>query len=508
VNRASHSFVYLLASQLATWVVTLAVLVVVPDLTGPDGFGEIGFAAIYMGFFTLAASLGTGTYLTRAIARDSSILGRYVYNAVVLKLVSGVLASVLAVVIAVAIGVDGTKLMLVGLGCVTMVFVIVNEVFVGSLAGLERMGRISVWATVQVYVSSVGGILVLLAGGGVVAFSLVLCFASMIPTIANSRVWRWTAGSRQLDFGVWNALVRGGFPLMILGGLILLYGSIDVPILSVLSSDTEVGWYSLAYRIVGIPLFIATVTTTAVFPSISAHGLAIDGEFTRLTNRSLRLVALLSVPASAGIAVLASRIVDLLYDDRYTSVVPIVQILALTVPFTTMGVALGTALIASDRQSRYLVVAAVAAVLNPIASWFAVQWAMDRYDNGAIGTALVTVGTQVLTFGGMVMLRSKGIMDGWTMWYCGRTVLAAGLMAAMVGALYDLPLLLLCAIGGVVYVVASFLLRTVTPADVRGIARALTGAARSARTSLRPDVACSEVSIPAQLAGEVELSQH
>ena len=39
--------------------------IVVPDLLGPDGFGQIGFAAAYLQLFVIVASLGTAMFLTR-----------------------------------------------------------------------------------------------------------------------------------------------------------------------------------------------------------------------------------------------------------------------------------------------------------------------------------------------------------------------------------------------------------------------------------------------------------
>jgi O-antigen/teichoic acid export membrane protein len=484
VSRAGHNFVYLLLSQLATWSITLVVLVVVPDLLGPDGFGQIGFAAAYIQFFVIGASLGTATFLTREVARDHSILAHYTYNAVTLKILTGIVASVLAVVIAIAIGTEGTKLVLVGLGCFTMLFMIINEVFVGGLAGLQRMGRPALWSTVQMYAASIGGILIIVAGGEVIAYSVVLCLAGLIPLIANGRVvWPWTRGSRHIDVATWKRLVTGGFPLMILSALILLYGTIDVPILAVLSDDATVGWYTLAYRFVGIPVFIANAVMMAVFPMMSAHGIEVNDQFVGLVNRSLRLVMLIAVPASLGIAVLADRIIGLLYDERYADAVPILRILALSIPLTTMGVALGTALIASDRQLRYVVIAAIATVLNPIACWFAIEWAIDRYDNGAIGAAIVTVGTELLITAGALMVKSHGVVDRATTWFFARTVFAAGVMASFLAVFDDLPLAVLCALGLAVYGVISIAVRTLAIDDVRGVSGVFSGALRSARNS-------------------------
>jgi O-antigen/teichoic acid export membrane protein len=477
VNRTAHNLVYLLASQLTTWTVTLFVLVLAPRYLGPDGMGQTGFAIAFIQFFTIAASLGTGIYLTRTVARDDAAIPRLTYNGVCFKVVSGLVASVLAVVVARAIGTTGTNLALVAILCFGLVMTVVNEVFVGTLAGLQRMGRPAMWSTVQVVASSVVGLVVLAAGGGPMLWTAVGVVSLAIPLIANGRVvWPWTAGARAIDLATWRQLIRGGFPLMVFGALTTLYGTIDIPILSQLAGDDAVGIYTLAIRFVGIPGFIAGVAMTAFFPAFSALGVAPSKEFARLVNRAMRLVVVVSLPAVAGLTVLAEPIIDLLYDDRFAGAVPVMQLLALGIPLTTLGVVLGTALLASDRQNGAIAVAGLAALLNPLAVWLVIDWSIERYDNGAIGAAVATLGTELFVIAGALVLKSPGVMDRDTVWYFARAAAAAGAMAAVLALTAARPLALRGAVGAAAYGAASFAVGTLRPAHVRYAMRTLTGA--------------------------------
>jgi hypothetical protein len=141
------------------------------------------------------------------------------------------------------------------------------------------------------------------------------------------------------------------------------------------------------------------------------------------------------------------------------------------------------ALIASDRQVRYVVIAAIATVVNPVACWFAIEWSIDRFDNGAIGAAIVTVGTELLIVGGALLVRSPGVVDRATTWYCARTAFAAGLMAVFLEVFDNLPLAVLCALGLMVYGAVSIVVRTLAIDDVRGVSGLFSGALRSARNS-------------------------
>jgi hypothetical protein len=80
---------------------------------------------------------------------------------------------------------------------------------------------------------------------------------------------------------------------------------------------------------------------------------------------------------------------------------------------------------------------------------------MDAFDNGAIGAAIVTVGTELFIMTGALLLRPRGVMDRKTVIASGR-YLAAGL--ALVPTLLlaeDLPLGIKVMLGVVCYLAAS-----------------------------------------------------
>jgi O-antigen/teichoic acid export membrane protein len=407
-----------------------------------------------------------------------------VYSSVAFKAVLATVLSVAAVVLAWAIGTTGDALTLVAIGCVGMIFTVINEVFVGSMAGLEWMGRPALWSTVQIWVGSAVGIAVLLAGGGVIAYGIAFSASLAIPMLANGRVaWHWTTGTRKFDWAVVRRVLVGGAPLMVVSALTLVYGTINVPILTRIAGETTTGWFTLAVRFVGIPVFIVTAATTAFFPSLSAHGVAQSAGFARLVNRAIRLVVVITVPAAAGLAVIASDLIELLYGARFAESVPIIQIMSIHIPVMAIDVILAIALIASDRQNQYLVVAGVAALISPIAGVVAINWSIDRFDNGAIGVAIVAVGTEVLILVGALLLRAKGVMDRATTWVCLRCLLAGAAMAAVVWAMGEWPLAVRIVAGGIVYALASLALGTVTMADARHGAAIVSSAVARIRRS-------------------------
>ena len=184
VNVIGRNIVWLVLNQLSTWAIALIVLIVVPDILDPAGFGVLNFALSYVAFFALVAGLGTSMYLVKEVARDHSIVGPWTYNAVIMKIVSVAVLSVVALVLAVALGNHGETLLLIAICCAGMLFSVVTEVLASALGGMERMVRAAIWLTVQVYFSAGVGILVVLLGWGVTAYAIVLAVATVIPMTA------------------------------------------------------------------------------------------------------------------------------------------------------------------------------------------------------------------------------------------------------------------------------------------------------------------------------------
>jgi O-antigen/teichoic acid export membrane protein len=481
----------LLVSQAATWIISLIVLAVAPDYLGDDGFGKLTYATAFVAFFILAAEMGTPTYMTKEVARDHSIVGSYVFNTFVLKIVWSLVLSVVAIALARLLGNTGDVLALIAIGCFGMLCTVLNDVLAAALGGMERMAKPAAFFTIQIYVGSIGGLIVLFLGGGLILYSIVYALAGLIPVVANSvLLWPRVRGHLHIDVNVWRVVAVGGLPLMVLVVFNRIYGTIDIPILKQIAGEETVGWYGVAYRWASIPIFISTAVMTAFFPQFSAHGAAETAEFGRLVNRAIRLVMFVSIPSAVGIALVAGDLVALFYDgNTYDPSIVLIQILAIHIPIAAVDTILAMALIATDRQHRYIYVAGMAAVLNPIACVIAINATMSAYDNGAIGAAIVTVGTELFILVGALLLRPPGVMDRATVIAAARFTAAGVVMVPALLLADDLPLGIKVVVGVVSYLAASVAFGAISVTDLQRAVREVFETVGSLRGRTTPAVA-------------------
>ena len=462
------NIVWLFLSQIATWLISVVLLVIVPDRFGDENYGKISFAIAFMGFFTLIGMLGTYSFLVRSIARDRSTVGPYIFNAILLKISLTIVLAAAALGAARAFGYSSETMTLLAIGCGVMLCSLLTDTLLAGLAGMERMGRPAMWSVVQIYVAGAAGLIVVLNGGGVVAYAAAGAMAGLIPVAANTiLLWPHLRGHLRVDFRLWKVIVLGGVPLLALSGLNLIYGSIDIPILKSISGNDAVGWYALAYRWVSMPAFISSIVVTAFLPSLSNLAVQSAEAFSSLTNRALRLVGFVSIPASVGIALTASELLTMIYGAKYERAIPLMQILPMHVPLATMGTVLATALIAADRQRKYLIVAGIAAIFNPALNVGLIHVTQNAFGNGAVGAAIMTVATEVFIMAGALHFRVQGVMDRNTVGYLMRCLAAALLMIPGVWLVRDTNIVVMAVVGAVMYSAASFVVRTVDVAEVK-----------------------------------------
>ena len=329
-------------SQGATWFVSIVLLIVVPGELGEALYGEFTFAFMYMTFVSLVAAFGTHQYLTKTVARRTDEVGRYVWNTVLLRTVSALSIGGLALLFGVLVGFDSLRMTLVAVFGIGMVLDVVNGALAGGLQGLQQMGRPALLLVARSYAGAIIGIPLLLATGSVVWYALAFNVVAIIPLIGNALGLRAALrGHHDVDLPLWREIVVGGAPFFVLSALTVLYGAVDIPMIDAFTDSETVGWYGLSYKWISMPAFVAAAVATATFPALSAQGVELGPGFSRMANRAMQLVVFVSAPCAIGMALVAEDFIAFLYGEEFQQAVPLMQILALSVPIVGFDIILG-----------------------------------------------------------------------------------------------------------------------------------------------------------------------
>ena len=284
---------------------------------------------------------------------------------------------------------------------------------------------------------------------------------------------------------------RRGLPFLSWQVTSLVYGYIDRILLGMLVPTSQVGWYAAAYQICAIVVFVPTLVIGPLFPALSRS--VHDAPTLRRTiTQTLRTLLIIMGLLAVSTVIAAPGVPRLFgWPDDFSNAVPLMTILALHLPIVACDMVLATVLMAIHRESRLIVVGLVAVLFNVGANLIAISFFQDTLGNGAIGSSIVTVLTEILMCIGAVMLVPKHLLDASVVWQSARLGLS-GIVAALVGLAALEPLMASLAVvpalaiagtvGALVYVGGAMLLRAITTDDVAP----LVARVRKGRTMIRP----------------------
>lgn len=330
--------------QIVQYVVPLIVLPYLVRVIGPAKFGIISFAQAIAYYFALLPDIGTNLYAPREIAlikQDQKELSVFVTGVLALKVLVLMLTLLLyfAMISFVPRFQDELLVFIFSAGY------IIGESFipVWFFQGIEKMvnittgiffirilGLISIFIFIRqpadyVYVPLVNsGALII---GVIFMYSLVF-FREGIRVYAPS-------------FKLLDKIIRESLPLFVSNLVRNLHVGINVVVLGFFTSNTIVGYYSAAERLIKVGMGLLVQVSNVFYPYTSRM-LKVSREAGVASMRT-GIVAgmLLSVPATIFVVTYAEFIVSVMFGSDFTGSIPSLRILGMLFLITGLGNILG-----------------------------------------------------------------------------------------------------------------------------------------------------------------------
>lgn len=457
---------WLMLSQVVTWSISSVQAIVLPRHFGAETAGHLHIALSLWAIAGLFVSFGTDLTLSRRVARGEADLDTVVGTTIGLRVAFHLVAFGVLAGFVTAVGYATPVLTAVAIYGVAQLLLQTSGVFETALYGLEHMKTVS---GVRIAVRLVRTSLVLSLVIAGLAFEQVIL--SSIVAGAFAFVLRWRALRRvrrvrlRFDRPVARELLRESRPLLLNRLARNLYTQLDVVLISLLVSETVVGWYVAGDILFGTLLFVPNIVGAAVFPALSRLYVSDAESGSRVTRRIFHLLMALVIPLGFGVVAIAQPLVDLLFGSNFSDSGTVLMVFGIVVTLTSLNTVLGQQLIARNQErplTRVMVVAVVIAVPVDIAL---IWWTQAEFENGAIGAALAFVATEAIILVGSVRLLPDGTLDRETAWLAVRIVAAAMVMLAVAWSLRDQFIVVPIVAGAAVYAALAVPARVVSAED-------------------------------------------
>jgi O-antigen/teichoic acid export membrane protein len=395
---------------------------------GLHGYGELATAIAFAALVNVVADIGIWSIAAREIAKRPEETQRIISGVITAGLVLSLGAAAVGVIAAFAIypgnGNEPIRrailLLLVTLpfaapyGAVSAYFIANQRAYMGMLTSV--IGSVVTLIMLIVVTALDGGFT------GVVVAYVTAAAAQAVVMIALS------AGKISIrpstDLALSRQLLGWALPL---GGAMFIHGiywRIDLILLSLLSTYSEVGLYALVYRLVDalvtLPGFV-TITLLPEFARLTER----PARFDEIVEKALRVIRIGAVAVFVTFFVFADEITDLVGGSDFAGAAPVLRLLMGGVALTYVGSIFGQAIFALNGQRKLLTLTAVLLPANVALNLVLIPpW-------GASGAALAFTLTEIVHLAGLAFIY-RGFATLPHPRRGGRLLVAAGVSATAV----------------------------------------------------------------------------
>jgi O-antigen/teichoic acid export membrane protein len=462
--RAVSNALVILGARVVSRLVSLVVVIILANALGATNYGRYTTLIAYLALVSVIADLGFNPLYTREAARNRQHLGDYLGTLLVLKLALAVAASVI-LAIALIFGAGLSSLILPGaaLLIVTAYANLLRNTFYA--VGRAEFDAVAIIAEIAIQ----GGLIFYGARHNAgVSFYVWAYVASFLFTIVYSlvviRVFR--LGQVRLGFDV--NLIRRWFPLALPFAftffLTNLYFRADVPILQHFRSFAEVGWYTFAYKPFEALQFIPLAIQVVVYPLLGVYFVT-DASALRLAyERFFKVLVLLGWPLTVGTFVLVHPIIRVFSPSgAFAQSEAALRILAFAIVFLFANSAFYAMLNAINRQHMNAWATGLAAAINIVLNLILIPF----YGYLAASTTTVLTEASLCVFGWWFVQRNHPELRLAVIRLSWRILLAGAVMGVALYPLRRYSIFISLPAGGLVYLVAIFLIRAIEPEEWR-----------------------------------------
>ena len=368
---------------------------------GPDGMGRVAYAQNVVSYFLMFAALGIPAYGTREIAKhyNSPIESSRLFSELlILNCLSTALALGVYAVLIPWIFPENTVIYWICALELLFNFANIDWFFQGR----EEYGYITLRSALVKLVSLTLMFIFVTDRDDYGLYALIHCFGIGFNYIYNIVHARKTVKITLRGLNLRRHMTPLLF-LLISSVTASLYSKVDVTMLGWISSHEAVGYYTNAYKVIGMVLTLVTAISAVFLPRLS-YVYSNDRErYAELLTKGLKIVLMLSIPGCVGLCLVAPELILVLFGDAFCPATMTVRILSALVFIRGVGDLLCYQAIISTGHERYLLKARVWASIANVALNSCL---IPRY--GQNGAAIASVFSE-LTVNGIMLVYSRSI---------------------------------------------------------------------------------------------------
>ena len=306
--------------QFGSRFIKAAITIYAARVLGASGYGILSYALGLTGFFTIFADIGISSILIREVAKNPKDEDRYFSTIAVIKIILLFFTASLIVFIAPYFSKIEEVKFLMPWVALLIIFDGLRELSVAFFRGKEKM-------EIEAFIITTTNILITLFGFITLYFwtvytSLLIAYvaASLCGFLIAAYFLREKLLKIRSNFTKQFVIpiAKSAWPMAVGGFVGSFLFNVDILMLGWWKTPEEIGYYSVAQKIVGLIYNFPGLLAIAVFPVFSRYvSNNNENQIKLLTTKTIVILFMAAIPIIAGGILLKDQIINFVYGENY-----------------------------------------------------------------------------------------------------------------------------------------------------------------------------------------------
>lgn len=466
VQKIAHNTIIQIIGKGLTVVFALAIFGLITRSLGQEGFGHFTTVYAFLTIFGILVDLGLQMTTTQLISDPAEDEGKILSNALTIRLIASVIFLGFAPVAVIFFPYPTIIKLGVAVAAIGFVFGSLSSTLISFFQKNLIMKKVVIAEVIAKIISLVAIAYVVYAGLGLIGiiaavildtfftFTIMLLFAINKVNIRPA-----------FELKVWKKIIYKTWPIALTISLNLIYFKGDILIMSLISSQAEVGLYGAPYKILevlinGVYLFLGLILP------ILATAAAINNfeQIKKIIQKSFDFIIIITIPMIVGGFFLGKDLMVLFAGEDFAISGDILKILLLATGAIFLAGLFGYAVVALNKQKQMIKFYAANAVISIIGYYYLIT----KYSYW--GAAWMTVATEIFILITAFYVMNKTIKLKLNLKIATKALIASLIMALPLYFLASQRFEILLILGIIIYFVILYLLRGI---DHKNLAKIL-----------------------------------
>ena len=350
----AHNTAYQLIGKISSTLLGVLALGLMTRYLGPEKFGWYITTMAFLQFVGILIDFGLIPVSAQMLSEPKHDKTKLLQNLLGFRFVSALIFLGLAPLVALLFPYPPEVKIAIATTSIAFLGVSMNQIFLGFYQTKLKMH-------IQAIGENIGRI-ILVTGLALAIWQEWSFMSIMVIVVLNTLgytifMWlssfKYTRPTFAFDWSVWKDIIIKMWPLAISIIFNVIYLKGDILLLSLFRTQTEVGIYGAAYRVIDILAQMAMMIMGIMLPIMAFNwSRKLKSEFKKYYQQSFDIMMILAVPLTIGTIVLANRIMYIVGGTEFITSGKPLQILALAVFGVYLGAVFGHTAVSINKQKQ------------------------------------------------------------------------------------------------------------------------------------------------------------